>query len=55
MDGDGYFQIRTINGKRNLVSIEVKVHNRDLRILTRILDKTHKGRIYNYKSDPYSK
>lgn len=55
LDGDGYFQVRSINGKRKLKTIEIKVHNRDLRILTRILDKTHIGRIYRYKNNPYSK
>lgn len=55
LDGDGYFQVRTEGGRRILKTIEVKLHNRDLRILTRILDKTHVGRIYRYKSDPYSK
>lgn len=55
LDGDGYFQVRSINGKRELKTIEIKIHNRDLRILTRILDKTHIGRIYRYKNNPYSK
>lgn len=55
LDGDGYFQVRTINGKRILSRIEIKLHNRDLRILTRILDKIHVGKIYRYKNNPYSK
>lgn len=55
LDGDGYFQVRTINGKRKLSTIEIKLHNRDIRILTRILDKTHVGRIYRYKNNHYSK
>lgn len=55
LDGDGYFKVRRINGEIKLERIEIKVHNRDLRILTRILDKTHIGRIYRYKNNPYSK
>ena len=55
LDGDGYFQVRTENGKRKLKTIEIKLHNRDLRILTRILNKIHVGRIYRYKNNPYSK
>lgn len=55
MDGDGYIQVRTINGEKKLKTIEVKLHNRDIRILTRILDKLHMGRIYRYKNNDYSK
>lgn len=36
-------------------NIEIKLHNRDIRILMRILDKLHIGKIYRYKNNPYSK
>lgn len=55
MDGDGYIQIRNINGNLKLKTIEIKLHNRDIRILVRILDKLHLGRIHRYKNHPYSK
>lgn len=55
LDGDGYFQVKKINGKNKLKSIEIKIHNRDIRILTRIQDKLHIGRIYRYKTKEYSK
>ncbi len=55
IDGDGYIQVRNINGKLKLKSIEVKLHNRDIRILNYILNKLHIGRIYRYKNNKYSK
>lgn len=55
LDGDGYFQIRNINGKNKLKTIEIKLHNRDIRILMTILNKLHLGRIYRYKNNSYSK
>lgn len=55
LDGDGNFQIRNINNKKVIKTIEIKLHNRDIRILVRILDKLHLGRIYRYKNNPYSK
>lgn len=55
LDGDGYFQIKTINNKEVLKTIEIKLHNRDIRILNTILNKLHIGRIYIYKNKPYSK
>lgn len=57
LDGDGYFQSRPIKkgGLSVLKTIEVKLHNKDIRILNRILDKLHIGRIYRYENNPYSK
>lgn len=56
IDGDGNFDIRTdpINKKRVLKQIRIKLHNRDIRILTRILDYLHIGRIRADKNKPYS-
>lgn len=55
MDGDGYFQVRNINGINKLKTIEIKLHNRDIRLLMTILNKLHLGRIYRYKNNSYSK
>uniref|UniRef100_UPI002A8079AD LAGLIDADG endonuclease n=1 Tax=Saccharomycopsis fibuligera TaxID=4944 RepID=UPI002A8079AD len=55
MDGDGYVQVMNMNGNLKTKTIEVKLHNRDIRILTRMLDKLHMGRMYRYKNHPYSK
>jgi hypothetical protein len=57
IDGDGYFQNRTSKNEsyKVLKTIEIKIHNKDIRILTRIQDKLHMGRIYRYKNKPYSK
>jgi len=38
LDGDGYFDVRVINGAQKLKAIKIKLHNRDIRILNRILD-----------------
>lgn len=56
MDGDGAFDIRKcpINGKRVLKQIRIKLHNRDVRLLTRILNYLHIGRIRSDKNKPYS-
>lgn len=56
MDGDGNFDIITnpINKKRVLKQIRIKLHNRDIRILTRIQDYLHMGRIRVDKNKPYS-
>lgn len=54
IDGDGNFDIRTINNKRVLKQIRIKLHNRDVRILTRIQDYLHMGRIRADKNKPYS-
>jgi len=54
IDGDGNFDIRTINNKRVLKQIRIKLHNRDIRILKRIQDYLHIGRIRADKNKPYS-
>ena len=55
IDGDGYIQVRKINGINRLKTIEVKLHNRDIRLINYILNKLHMGRIYRYKNNDYSK
>jgi hypothetical protein len=54
IDGDGNFDIRTLNNKRVLKQIRIKLHNRDVRILTRIQDYLHMGKIRADKNKPYS-
>lgn len=56
IDGDGNFDIRfdSISKKRVLKQIRIKLHNRDLRILKRIQDYLHLGRIRSDKNKPYS-
>ena len=56
IDGDGNFDIRVnpTSNKRVLKQIRIKLHNRDIRILTRIQDYLHIGRIRADKNKPYS-
>ena len=56
IDGDGNFDIRldTTGNKRVLKQIRIKLHNRDVRILTRIQNYLHIGRIRGDKNKPYS-
>jgi hypothetical protein len=56
IDGDGNFDIRVnpISNERVLKQIRIKLHNRDVRILTRIQDYLHMGRIRADKNKPYS-
>lgn len=56
IDGDGNFDIRKdpISNKRILKQIRIKLHNRDIRILTRIQDYLHMGKIRADKNKPYS-
>lgn len=55
LDGDGNLDIRvSTTGKRALKQIRIKLHNRDVRILTRIQDYLHLGRIRADKNKPYS-
>ena len=56
IDGDGNFDIRTesVSKKRVLKQIRIKLHNRDIRILTRIQNYLHIGRIKADKNKPYS-
>lgn len=55
IDGDGYIQIRNINGTNKLKTIEIKLHNRDIKLLNIIINNLHIGRIYRYKNNQYSK
>ncbi|PVU98259.1 hypothetical protein BB561_000005 [Smittium simulii] len=54
IDGDGNFDIREESGKFKLKSVRIKLHDRDIRILTRIRDKLHMGRIKKINGKPYS-
>lgn len=56
IDGDGNFDIRrnSTNKQRVLKQIRIKLHNRDIRILTRIQNYLHIGRIRTDKNKPYS-
>lgn len=55
IDGDGNFDIRKIeNTTFTLKAIRIKLHNRDVRILTRIQNNLHVGRIKTDKHKPYS-
>lgn len=56
IDGDGNFDIRknSINKKKVLKQIRIKLHNRDIRILRHIQDHIHIGRIKISKNKPYS-
>jgi len=60
IDGDGNFDIRTDPvknqnpKKRVLKQIRIKLHNRDIRILTHIQNYLHIGRIRADKNKPYS-
>ena len=56
LDGDGNFDIRKSpsDGKKVLKQIRIKLHNRDIRILTRIQNYLHIGRIRQNKNKPYS-
>ena len=60
IDGDGNFDIRKNLNKNSeikplvLKAIRIKLHNRDIRILTRIQDYLHCGKIRSDKNKPYS-
>lgn len=54
IDGDGNFDIRKLNSKLVLKAIRIKLHNRDVRILTRIQNELHMGRIRADKNKPHS-
>lgn len=57
IDGDGNFDIRASGSKnkeRVLKQIRIKLHNRDIRILVRIQDFLHMGKIRTDKKKPYS-
>lgn len=56
LDGDGNFDIRTNSNTKTRVlkQIRIKLHNRDIRILRRIQNFLHIGRILTDKKKPYS-
>lgn len=56
LDGDGNFDIRVnFNSKTKVLKqIRIKLHNRDIRILKRIQNFLHRGRINTDKKKPYS-
>lgn len=59
IDGDGNFDIRkqisyNHNSKFVLKAIRIKLHNRDIRILTRIQNYLHMGQIKSDKHKPHS-
>jgi hypothetical protein len=56
IDGDGNSDIRKdpLTKKRVLKAIRIKPHNRDIRILTRIQNMLHFGRIRSDRKKPYS-
>ena len=56
IDGEGNFNIRLdpVSNKKVLKQINVKLHNKDIRVLTRIQNYLHIGRIRANKNKPYS-
>jgi len=56
IDGDGNFDIKIdpITKQKRVKQIRIKLHNRDIRILTRIQDFIHMGKIRTDKNKPYS-
>jgi len=54
IDGDGNFDIRNVNSKIILKTIRIKLHNRDIRILSYIQNMLHMGRIRSDKNKPHS-
>lgn len=54
MDGDGNFDLRILNNELVLKAIRIKLHNRDIRILTYIQNTLHIGRIRADKNKPHS-
>ena len=54
IDGDGNFDLRKLNNKLVLKAIRIKLHNRDIRILTHIQNTLHIGRIRADKNKPHS-
>jgi|HigsolmetaAR201D_1030396.scaffolds.fasta_scaffold00716_15 LAGLIDADG endonuclease. len=46
IDGDGNFDVRYVNSKLVLKAIRIKLHNRDIRILTYIQNTLHMGAVW---------
>lgn len=53
LDGDGNFDMRLHHNKRVFKQITIKLHIRDMRILRRIQDFLHFGKIRRDKKKPY--
>lgn len=53
LDGDGSFDVRKENNIFKLKEIRIKLHERDVRILTRIQNTLHIGKIRKDKRKPY--
>jgi len=54
IDGDGNFDLRKINGRIVFKSIRIKLHSRDVRILKRIQNHLHFGKIKVVNKTSYS-
>lgn len=57
LDGDGNFDIRKSPSSTHhkvLKQIRIKLHNRDVRIISRIQNYLHVGRVLSAKNKPYS-
>lgn len=54
IDGDGNFDVRNLNSKLVLKAIRIKLHDRDIRILSYIQNTLHLGRIRSDKNKPHS-
>ena len=54
IDGDGNFDIRNVNSNIVLKTIRIKLHNRDIRILSYIQNMLHIGTIRSDKNKPHS-
>lgn len=53
VDGDGNFDLRKLNNGIVLKAIRIKVHIRDVNILTTIQNRLHFGRVRYDKKNPY--
>jgi hypothetical protein len=54
IDGDGNFDVRNLDSKLVLKAIRIKLHDRDIRILSYIQNTLHLGRIRSDKNKPHS-
>lgn len=54
IDGDGNFDVRYLDSKLVLKAIRIKLHDRDIRILSYIQNTLHLGRIRSDKNKPHS-
>ena len=54
IDGDGNFDVRSVNSQLVLKAIRIKLHDRDIRILSYIQNTLHIGRVRSDKNKPHS-